>query len=68
MQVEEGMGLIMMAPARGSRRYVLVRGGVLRGVSVGPGKSGVGSRLAGAMEMRLIDGDGGVSEFQVILV
>ena len=46
------MGLVMMAPARGSSKYVLVRGGALRWSSL----VGAGSSAAGALTMRLIIG------------
>ena len=52
MQAEVGIGLVMMAPARGSSKYVLVRGGALRWFSRG----GAGSNAAGALTMRLIIG------------
>ena len=55
MQAEEGTGLNMIAPARGSSRYALVRDGVRRGYSMGLG-GGSGIRLAGITAMMLIIG------------
>ena len=78
MQAEEGTGLRMIAPARGSSRYALVRDGVRRGYSVGLG-GGSGIKLAGMTAMTLIIGrvfggwsvalcDGGRFHFHVVLM